>query len=93
MKTTTPLLVLFDLWCLLAIAQLPLIYNMDGFYKPIVNYLIILAITYFAFHGFITDNRGVNRMHTVAWTLRWLALGLTLVAFAATIVSYSLHLI
>jgi len=93
MKTTTPLLVLFDLWCLLAIAQLPLIYNMGGLYKPIVNYLIILAITYFAFHGFIADNRGVNRMHAVAWTLRWLALGLTLIAFVGTVISYSLHLI
>ena len=53
MKTTTPLLVLFDLWCLLAIAQLPLIYNMGGFLSQ--SNLIILAITVCL--RFVSDNQ------------------------------------
>lgn len=93
MKTTTPLLVFFDLWCFLSIALLPAIFRTSNFYEQLINYIIILGITYYAFHGFIANNRGVTHMHTFAWALRRITLGLTLAVFTISVIIHSMYLL
>ncbi|WP_125582668.1 hypothetical protein [Levilactobacillus cerevisiae] len=81
MKTTTPLLALYDIWCLFAIGLLPAIFLGKSFTIQFVNYLLILLLTFFWLRHFIGDNRQATRMHLVSWGLRWFTLGLTCVLF------------
>lgn len=88
MKKVSSLLIFFDIWCLLALIQLPFIYQMPNLWAQLLNYALNAAITFFWLHMFITNTKSQGWSIRLSWYLRSLTLGLTGILSIVAIVTH-----